>query len=110
MDVQRAPVRRAEQLVGDPVPVGGPHQNLRSQRHERDERRRVQARRLEHRDFELPRGRLRRRLTQNAARSRTVGLRDDADDLDGAALAETVESLERPHGERRRAQEENAGR
>ena len=110
VDVHRAPVSRVEQVIRDSVPVGRPDQNLRSQRRKRNQRRRVEASRLEDRDPELSRDGFRRRLAQRATRAGTVGLGHHADDPDGAALTKTVECLERRHGERRRAQEEDAGR
>jgi len=47
-------------------------------------------------------------LAHNAARGRTIGLRDHPHDLDDAALAKTVERLERANRELGRAEEESA--
>jgi hypothetical protein len=106
VDVERAAAHGIEERLRDLVAVRGPDQKLGPQREDPGHLLLVQSTRLPDRQTQGARGDLHRRLAQDATRGRAVGLRHNAHDLDDAALAKTIECLERANGELRSAKKE----
>jgi hypothetical protein len=106
--VERAAAHRREKRFRNLVPVRGPHQDLGAQGEYGRDLFVVEARRLTDRKAHRASRHLDRRLPHDAARRRTVGLRDDSGDLNDAALAKTIKGLERAGSERRCAEEQRA--
>src|SRR5437764_199770 len=108
MNVEGPTAHCGEKRLRDLVAVRGPDQELRTERQYRGDLTVVEARRLPYRQAHGACRHLHRGLAQLAARRWTVGLCHHGHDLNGAALAETVECLERADRELRRSQKQSA--
>ncbi len=108
MHVEGAAADGGEERLRDPVAVRGPDQELRPQREDRGDLLFIEARRLADGETHGACGHLHRGLAQHPARCGAIGLRHHARDLNDAALAKTIERLERADCERRGAEEQSA--
>src|SRR5438477_7359023 len=110
MNVERPAGDRIDERFRDAFSVCGPHHELGAQREQRREVLASEPFGLKQRETKRAGRLLDRGFAHDPPRTRTVGLRGDADDVDETKLRETIERLERGHGELWRAEKEEARR